>query len=81
MWPCFPSRYEPFGIVALEGWRANVRWSSEAGRPEKVVDHDVTGTVTRIEDPDSLAGAFCWCCTSGHSIRWRTAYDRFPRRL
>ena len=53
---CFPSLYEPFGIVALEGMAAHtpVVVSNAGGLPE-VVQHDVTGTVTYANDPDSLA--------------------------
>ena len=53
---CFPSLYEPFGIVALEGMAAHtpVVVSNAGGLPE-VVQHDVTGTVTFANNPDSLA--------------------------
>ena len=53
---CFPSLYEPFGIVALEGMAAHtpVVVSNAGGLPE-VVEHDVTGTVTFANSPDSLA--------------------------
>ncbi len=53
---CFPSLYEPFGIVALEGMAAHtpVVVSNAGGLPE-VVEHDVTGTVTHTNNPDSLA--------------------------
>ena len=53
---CFPSLYEPFGIVALEAMAAHtpVVVSDAGGLPE-VVDADVTGTVTWANNPDSLA--------------------------
>ena len=53
---CFPSLYEPFGIVALEAMAAHtpVVVSDAGGLPE-VVEHDVTGTVTWANNPDSLA--------------------------
>lgn len=53
---CFPSLYEPFGIVALEAMAAHtpVVVSNAGGLPE-VVQHDVTGTVTFANSPDSLA--------------------------
>ena len=53
---CYPSLYEPFGIVALEAMAARVPVvvSNAGGLPE-VVEHDVTGTVTYAGDPDSLA--------------------------
>jgi glycosyltransferase involved in cell wall biosynthesis len=53
---CFPSLYEPFGIVALEAMAAHtpVVVSDAGGLPEVVV-HDVTGTVTYADNADSLA--------------------------
>jgi glycosyltransferase involved in cell wall biosynthesis len=53
---CFPSLYEPFGIVALEAMAARtpVVVSDAGGLPE-VVEHDVTGTVTWTDNSDSLA--------------------------
>ena len=53
---CFPSLYEPFGIVALEAMAARtpVVVSDAGGLPE-VVEADVTGTVTWLNNPDSLA--------------------------
>ena len=52
----YPSLYEPFGIVALEAMAARVPVvvSNAGGLPE-VVQHDTTGTVTYLNDPDSLA--------------------------
>lgn len=53
---CFPSLYEPFGIVALEAMAAKVPVVvSDAGGLKEVVEHDVTGTVTWLNNPDSLA--------------------------
>jgi len=51
----FPSLYEPFGIVALESFAAQVPVvvSDTGGLPE-VVSHDRTGIVTRANDPHSL---------------------------
>ena len=53
---CFPSLYEPFGIVALEAMAAHtpVVVSDAGGLPE-VVEAGVTGTVTWLDNPDSLA--------------------------
>jgi glycosyltransferase involved in cell wall biosynthesis len=52
----FPSLYEPFGIVALESFAARIPLvvSDTGGLPE-VVRHKITGTVTRVNDADSLA--------------------------
>lgn len=53
---CFPSLYEPFGIVALEAMAAKtpVVVSDAGGLPE-VVEANVSGTVTWADSPDSLA--------------------------
>jgi glycogen synthase len=52
----FPSLYEPFGIVALEGMAAGIPVvSSDAGGLKEVVKHDETGTTTFANDPASLA--------------------------
>jgi len=52
----FPSLYEPFGIVALEGMAAgSAVVSSDAGGLREVVQHDITGTLTYAENPESLA--------------------------
>jgi glycogen synthase len=53
---CFPSLYEPFGIVALEAMAAGVPVVvSDAGGLREVVEHDVSGTRTYAGDPNSLA--------------------------
>ena len=51
----FPSLYEPFGIVALESFAAQVPVvvSDTGGLPE-VVSHNDTGIVTRANDANSL---------------------------
>lgn len=52
----FPSLYEPFGIVALEGMAANVPVVvSDAGGLKEVVLHDHTGTTTFAGNAGSLA--------------------------
>lgn len=54
----FPSLYEPFGIVALEGMAAGVSVvSSDAGGLREVVLHDQTGTTSFAGDAGSLAWA------------------------
>jgi glycosyltransferase involved in cell wall biosynthesis len=52
----FPSLYEPFGIVALESFAARVPVvvSNTGGFPE-VVQNEITGVVTQVNDAYSLA--------------------------
>lgn len=54
----FPSLYEPFGIVALEGMAAGCAVvTSDAGGLAEVVQHDKTGTLSFAGDAASLAWA------------------------
>lgn len=54
----FPSLYEPFGIVALEGMAAGAAVvSSDAGGLREVVKHGETGTNSYAGNPESLAWA------------------------
>lgn len=54
----FPSLYEPFGIVALEGMAAGAAVvSSDAGGLREVVLHEKTGYTSFAGDPSSLAWA------------------------
>jgi glycogen(starch) synthase len=54
----FPSLYEPFGIVALEGMAAGAPVvSSDAGGLPEIVKHDETGTLSFVGNAESLAWA------------------------
>jgi glycosyltransferase involved in cell wall biosynthesis len=54
----FPSLYEPFGIVALEGMAAGAPVvASDAGGLKEVVQHDKTGTLSFANNAESLAWA------------------------
>jgi glycogen synthase len=60
----FPSLYEPFGIVALEGMAAGAAViASDAGGLKEVVLHEKTGITHYAGNPESLAWAIL------HAIR------------
>ncbi len=55
---CYPSLYEPFGIVALEAMAAGIPVVvSDAGGLPEVVEHNVSGIVCPRGDSDALADA------------------------
>jgi glycosyltransferase involved in cell wall biosynthesis len=67
----FPSLYEPFGIVALESFAAQVPVvvSDTGGLPE-VVRHNKTGIVTWTNNPDSLAWGILEVLKNPSYARW-----------
>ena len=76
----FPSLYEQFGIVALEGMAAGVPVvASDAGGLKEVVLHDKTGTSCFANDPDSLAWAIVRVLKD--QDRAKTLADHAKRRL
>lgn len=55
-----PSRYEPFGMVVLEGMvRGRAVIAAESGGPAELVDHGRTGLLYPPGDVDALAAALC----------------------
>lgn len=80
----FPSRYEPFGIVALENFSARVPVvvSDTGGLPE-VVHHTKTGVVTRAGNPDSLAWGILEVLRNPEYGQWLidNAYEDLNRRF
>lgn len=80
----FPSRYEPFGIVALENFSARVPVvvSDTGGLPE-VVHHTKTGVVTRTGNPDSLAWGILEVLRNPGYAQWLVdnAYEDLDRRF
>ncbi|NJO80764.1 MAG: glycosyltransferase family 4 protein [Cyanobacteria bacterium RM1_2_2] len=80
----FPSRYEPFGIVALENFSARVPVvvSDTGGLPE-VVHHTKTGIVTQTGNPDSLAWGILEVLRNPGYAQWLVdnAYEDLDRRF
>jgi glycosyltransferase involved in cell wall biosynthesis len=80
----FPSRYEPFGIVALENFAARIPVvvSSAGGLPE-VVSHSKTGVVTQVGNPDSLAWGILEVLKNPGYAQWLVdnAYEDLDRRF
>ncbi|WNZ25699.1 glycosyltransferase family 4 protein [Leptolyngbya sp. NK1-12] len=80
----FPSRYEPFGIVALENFSARIPVvvSDTGGLPE-VVHHTKTGIVTQTGNPDSLAWGILEVLKNPDYAQWLidNAYEDLDRRF
>ncbi len=81
---CFPSLYEPFGIVALEAMAAKVPVVvSDAGGLPEVVDNNVTGITTYAGNPNSLADGLLKLLHEPETAKRmvETAYERVLTRF
>jgi glycosyltransferase involved in cell wall biosynthesis len=68
---CYPSLYEPFGIVALEAMAAGTPVIvSDAGGLKEIVRHDQTGTVVWSGNLDSLVWGIRRVLTDRGHARW-----------
>ncbi|MBV9848163.1 MAG: glycosyltransferase family 4 protein [Armatimonadetes bacterium] len=78
---CFPSLYEPFGIVALEGMAAHVPVVvSDAGGLPEVVENGVTGITTYAGNPNSLADGLLKALHEPETVK-RMADEAYQRVL
>ncbi|MES9879528.1 MAG: glycosyltransferase [Sedimenticola sp.] len=67
---CLPSRSESFGIVLLEAMRCRVPVvSTDCDGPREIIDPDVSGIITPINDPQSLASALEYIICHGGVAR------------
>lgn len=81
---CFPSLYEPFGIVALEAMAAGAPVVvSDAGGLKEIVEHDRTGTVVWTGNLDSLVWGLRRVLTDQENARRmaRAAREEVARRF
>ena len=68
---CYPSLYEPFGIVALEAMASGVPVVvSDAGGLAEVVEHNISGTQTFAGNVESLAWGIQHVLRDPAHARW-----------
>lgn len=73
---CLPSRNEPFGISALEGWAAGKPVvASQVGGPNEFIWHNVTG-LKIYPNPDSVGWGLGTLFTNFEWGRWMGANGR-----
>lgn len=77
----FPSRYEPFGIVALEAMAAGAPVIvADVGGLREVVNHGHTGLCTAAESADALAQAIIATLADPPAARQRATHARVLAR-
>jgi glycogen(starch) synthase len=65
-----PSRYEPFGMVILEGMLHGLAvLASDVGGPSEIIDHGKTGLLFPARDVRALHAALSWLITNSAARR------------
>jgi glycogen synthase len=69
-----PSRYEPFGMVILEGMLYGLPIvACDVGGPAEILDHERTGILVPPANAEALAGGITRLVTEP-TLRWRIGH-------
>ena len=67
----FPSLYEPFGIVALEGMASNsATVATDTGGLSEIIKHDYNGIKVWVDNSDSLAWGILYLLENPDHMEW-----------